>query len=446
MGVDGPATPAALYKMISIPEAQDAVLRETHPVGTASVPLHKAVGSVLSESVNARDDLPPFPASIKDGYAVRFADGGGDFEVEFEAVAGTARNTLSPGKVAYIGTGGPVPDGADAVVQIENTEQLPPSDAGSKRVRIVKAAKSVGEDIRPIASDIQAGQLVLEKGELIGAAEVGILATVGAAALQVYRRPTVAVLSTGDEVVEPHTYPLGPGQIRDANRSMLLAACSLAGAETLDLGITRDTVGDVEACFARAIEQGADVLITSGGVSMGDKDFIKPILERKGTVHFGKVKMKPGKPLTFATMDVPNKEGAGARRMLCFGLPGNPVSSIVTFNLVVLPALRKLAGWKEPMLRRVHARTTKDIRLDNERPEYHRVTLEWSDANGGELLANSTGGQISSRLLSMRSANALLELPQDSGVLPSGSVVTALLIADLRSMPYRQFASSQTLK
>jgi len=279
----------------------------------------------------------------------------------------------------------------------------------------------------------------------VGVAEVGILATVGATQLNVYGRPHVGVLSTGDEVVEPGTSPLGPGQIRDANRSMLVAAAIKGGAKVTDLGIARDTEGHLEGALERAIREGVDVLVTSGGVSMGDRDLIKPLLERSGTVHFGRVKMKPGKPLTFATLQVP-AQGGGTRPMMVFGLPGNPVSSFVCFHLVVLPALRKMAGWSLPLLRRVSVRLTCPLKLDPERPEYHRATLQWSrcPVPGGVEGADpevwcwwalSTGNQISSRLLSARSANALLELPQAAGTLAAGTLVSALLIDDLQLMP-----------
>eukprot|EP00198_Chlamydomonas_reinhardtii_P008997 XP_001698334.1 molybdenum cofactor biosynthesis protein [Chlamydomonas reinhardtii] len=432
---------AAAYKMISIPEAQDIVLSHTRPLGAVTVGLAGALGRVLAEEVRAPDSLPPFPASIKDGYAVVAADGVGEFPVVGESRAGHLDQLpVAPGSVAYIttGRGAPVPPGADAVVQVEDTEKLPDGEGSQRRVRICKAAKA-GQDIRPVGSDITEGDTVLQAGERVGVAEMGILATVGAVSLKVHATPRVAVLSTGDEVVDPSTAPLGPGQIRDANRAMLLAAAAKAGAEVVDMGVARDTEGHLEGCLAAAIEQRVDVLITSGGVSMGDRDLIKPLLAREGTIHFGRVRMKPGKPLTFATLTLPQQ---GGRQMLVFGLPGNPVSSFVCFHLVVLPALRKMGGWAEPQLRRVAARLAVDIKLDPERPEYHRCTLQWGPPPLGStpalkaaLWAVSTGNQISSRLLSARSANALLEIPCASGVIKAGSLVSALLIDDLGGMP-----------
>jgi len=430
--------------MILISEAQQIVLGKTRTLGTERVAVAQALGRILGQDVTAPDALPPFPASIKDGYAVVASDGVGEFEVAGNSRTGVLSDVvMQPGTVVYITTGAPVPPGADAVIQVEDTEVVqgtPQHGQGVRRVRILKAAKA-GQDIRAVGSDIQQGALVLAKGERVGVAEVGILATVGAVlGLEVYRQPHVGVLSTGDEVVEPSTRELGPGQIRDANRSMLLAAAVQAGCQVTDLGVARDTEGHLAGCLQAAIDKGVDVLITSGGVSMGDRDLIKPLLEAKGTIHFGRVLMKPGKPLTFATLELP-----GGRQLLVFGLPGNPVSSFVCFNLVALPALRRLAGWAQPHLRRVWCRLNGALKMDPERPEYHRVTLQYSrcpvadmkdvDPAAYEWWAISTGNQISSRLLSARSANALVEVPQAVGTLPAGTRVSALLIDDLGLMP-----------
>jgi len=305
---------------------------------------------------------------------------------------------------------------------IEETEK-----SGDGKVRINKAAAS-RQNIREIASDIAPGELVLGKGERIGPAEIGLLATVGAVHASVVKSPMVGIMSTGDELAEASAEgPLPPGTIRDSNRAMLLAACAAEGAQARDLGIISDDASRLEAALDAAMDAGVDVIITSGGVSMGDRDLVKPLLEKRGTIHFGRVLMKPGKPLTFAT--IPHSSG---RTVLVFGLPGNPVSSLVTFHLVVVPVLRKLAGFKDPSLRSVRVRTTVPMRLDPQRPEYHRATISWDDASSS-FLALSTGGQRSSRLMSMRSANVLLHLPQASGTLPAGTQVNGLLIGELSS-------------
>ena len=412
------------YPMLPVVDALAIVLAQTQPLSPQRMSLTDVVGLVLAETVTAPEPLPPFPASVKDGYAVIAADGPGDYPVAGEVTAGRVADfTVQPGTVAYITTGAPVPLGADAVVMVEESRPLPAIN-GQRHVHIGRPVRP-GDDIRPIGADIQQGETVLSAGVHLGAAEVGLLATVGAAHVRVHPRPRVAILSTGDELVEPNQ-AIGPGQIRDSNRMMLYGAVIAAGGFPLDLGIARDTATVLQAKIAQGLSE-ADVLLTSGGVSMGDLDLIKPILEQAGTVHFGRIRMKPGKPLTFATVTV------GGQRKLVFGLPGNPVSSLVTYYLFVVPALRQLAGWPDPHLRRVQAHLAQPLVLDAYRPEYHRATLTWDGTlnNGqGGYLAVSTGSQASSRLLSMRSANALLELPQAEGMLPAGAVVSALWVGN----------------
>lgn len=411
------------YSMLDVPVALAIVLAEAQPLAPRSVPLSQAAGLLLAETIAAHDALPPFAASVKDGYAVIAADGPGRYRLIGEVTAGrVAEFQVEPGTVAYITTGAPMPPGADAVVMVEETSRM----AGQAAQVEIRRAVRPGADVRPIGADIRRGEVVLTAGTHLGAAEIGLLATVGVTNVPVYAPPRVAILSTGDELVAPDQ-PLGPGQIRDSNRVMLQAAVQAAGGIPMDLGIAADQ----EAPLRTAIEQGlaaGDILLTSGGVSMGDLDLIKPLLEQAGQVHFGRIRMKPGKPLTFATVVV------GGQRKLVFGLPGNPVSSLVTFYLFVVPAIRKLAGWPEPQLRRVQAQLAQALTLDPDRPEYHRATLQWDRTlNGGHggYLAVSTGSQASSRLLSMRTANALLELPQAEGELPAEATVSALLIGSV---------------
>jgi gephyrin len=414
----------AEYPMLPVPEALALVLVQAEPLPPVTVGLAEALHLVLAEDITAREPLPPFPASVKDGYAVVAADGPGDYPLVGEVTAGRVADfSVRPGTVAYITTGAPLPPGADAVVMVEETERLP-VDGGAPRVRIRRGVQP-GDDVRPVGRDVAQGQQVLEAGERLGAAEIGLLATVGVAQVQVVPRPRVAILSSGDELVEPDAQP-GLGQIRDSNRPMLAAAVTAAGGLPVDLGIVRDEAAALEAALRRGLAE-ADILLSTGGVSMGDLDLIKPLLARAGTVHFGRLRMKPGKPCTFATARI------GGRRRLIFGLPGNPVSSLVTFYLLVAPAIRKLAGWRDPRLRRIQAHLAQPLALDAYRPEYHRAIAAWEPGlNGGNggYLAVSTGGQASSRLLSARTANVLLELPQGEGELPAGAVVPALVIGD----------------
>jgi gephyrin len=413
------------YPMLAVENALGIVLDEAAPLPPRSVALGQAVGLILAEAAIATEAMPPFPASIKDGYAVVAADGPGDYPVVGSVTAGRVADfRVRPGTVAYITTGAPMPAGADAVVMVEETEKLNSAN-GHELVRVRQGVRT-GADVRPIGSDLAPGQEVLPIGTHLGAAEIGLLATVGITQVRVYPRPRVAVLSTGDELVEPDATP-GPGQIRDSNRSMLLAAIRAAGGEPVDLGIAGDQIAHITEGIERGLH-GADLLLSSGGVSMGDLDLIKPLFEQVGNVHFGRLRMKPGKPCTFATAEID-----GQKRLL-FGLPGNPVSSLVTYYLLVAPAIRKMAGWPEPRLRRIQATIDRPLPLDNYRPEYHRATATWDTTlNGGQggYRAVSTGSQVSSRLLSMRTANVLLELPQAEGTLPAGSVVSALVIGEL---------------
>lgn len=328
---------------------------------------------------------------------------------------------VSPGCIARITTGAPLPEGADAIVQVEDTLLLPDKQDGRELVKIEKQVVG-GHDVRPVGYDIALNQVVLPKGTVLHAAEVGILATVGCTTVKAFRKPVVAVMSTGDEIVEP-TEKLKAGQIRDSNRSMLIHALKNFGVEIVDLGIAGDTLESLESTLVKGLEQ-ADIVLTSGGVSMGELDLIQPILQKRGKIHFGRVLMKPGKPLTFATV---NHEGLNR---LVFGLPGNPVSSLVTFFLSVAVCIRKISGFENPQLPRVQVKTKSELKLDPERPEYHRANIVW-DFEQSCFVATSTGAQASSRLLSLCSANALLLLPQQSGKLPAGSIVTALVIGPL---------------
>ncbi|XP_075699764.1 gephyrin isoform X25 [Rhinoderma darwinii] len=419
------------FPLTSMDKAFITVLEMTPVLGTEIINYRDGMGRVLAQEVYAKDNLPPFPASVKDGYAVRAADGPGDRFIIGESQAGEQpTQTVMPGQVMRVTTGAPIPCGADAVVQVEDTELIRESDdflQGTEEleVRILVQARP-GQDIRPIGHDIKRGECVLAKGTHMGPSEIGLLATVGVTEVEVHKFPVVAVMSTGNELLNPED-DLMPGKIRDSNRSTLLATIQEHGYPTINLGIVGDNPDDLLNALNEGISR-ADVIITSGGVSMGEKDYLKQVLDidLHAQIHFGRVFMKPGLPTTFATLDID-----GIRKII-FALPGNPVSAVVTCNLFVVPALRKMQGILDPRPTIIKARLSCDVKLDP-RPEYHRCILTWHHQEPLPW-AQSTGNQMSSRLMSMRSANGLLMLPPKTEQyveLHKGEVVDVMVIGRL---------------
>ncbi|XP_041070718.1 gephyrin b isoform X2 [Carcharodon carcharias] len=416
------------FPLTSMDKAFITVLEMTPVLGTEIINYRDGMGRVLAQDVFAKDNLPPFPASVKDGYAVRAADGPGDRFIIGESQAGEQpTQTVMPGQVMRVTTGAPIPCGADAVVQVEDTELIRESDDGTEEleVRILTQARP-GQDIRPIGHDIKRGECVLAKGTHMGPSEIGLLATVGVTEVEVHKFPVVAVMSTGNELLNPED-ELTPGKIRDSNRSTLLATIQEHGYPTINLGIVGDNPDDLLNALNEGISR-ADIIITSGGVSMGEKDYLKQVLDidLHAQIHFGRVFMKPGLPTTFATLDID-----GIRKII-FALPGNPVSAVVTCNLFVIPALRKMQGILDPRPTIIKARLSCDVKLDP-RPEYHRCILTWHHQEPLPW-AQSTGNQMSSRLMSMRSANGLLMLPPKTEQyveLHKGEVVDVMVIGRL---------------
>lgn len=384
------------------------MLDNTPVLGSEQVSLADAVGRVLAEDLFAPADLPTFPSSAVDGFAVRATDAGKTLRIAGESAAGRPYGATVPsGSAVRILTGGVVPDGADCVVMVEDVRLE--NDSVS-----VPGSLVPGTNFHRVGDDVTAGQRVLQRGIQLGAAEIGVAAAVGLARVPVGRRPRVALMSTGDELVEVGQAPRD-GQIPDSNRWALLAALREAGADVRVLGIAPDEPEPLRDLVVEALA-GADVLVTSGGVSVGTHDLVKPLLESLGRVLIGRVKLKPGKPFTFAVL---------ADSRLAFGLPGFPVSSLVTFEVFVRPALRKMqgfAGLQRPVLPVVLGY---DARAAAERTEYQRVTLH---RDGRGLVAETTGSQSSSRLLSMSGAHALVRVPAGESI-RAGSVVDAMILA-----------------
>jgi molybdopterin molybdotransferase len=399
--------------VLSVAEALARVLADVPVLGTEVVPLSDALERVLAGPVISRREIPPWDNSSMDGYAVRAADtsaASAERPVVLQVVGeiaagGTAPRAIRPTEAYRILTGAPLPPGSDAVVPQEDVQR------SGARVSLHRPVE-VGAYVRQRGEDIRSGDRMLEAGTVLRPAALGVLASLGHARVDVYRRPTLAVLSTGDELVEPDS-PLGPGQIPDSNSYTLCGLARAAGAVPLSLGIAPDSREALVERLRRGLQ--ADVMVSSAGVSVGDRDFVREAAESLGArLDFWKVNMRPGKPITFGRI--------GDR--FFFGLPGNPVSSMVTFELFVRPVLRRLGGYRTLNRPRIHARALEPIDNPGSRPGYLRVRLERS---GGEVGARPTGNQGSGILRSMLLADGLAVVPGDTQI-PKGSEVDVILL------------------
>ena len=403
--------------MISVDEALARVLAEARPLPLERVALVDAAGRALAEPLVARADLPPFDDSSMDGYAVRAADlaGAGEGQevllpVVYPVHAGeNAARPLRPGECARIFTGAPVPPGADAVVAQEIVTVV------EGRARFARAARA-GDHVRRRGNDVTAGTTVLAAGASIGPGEIALLAAQGQTYVPVHRRPRVALLATGDELRELGDDP-ARGPIVASSTYALAASLRAAGAEVSLLGIARDDRADTRRCIEAGL--GADVLLTTGGVSVGDHDYVKEALREAGCQErFWKVSIKPGKPIYFAV------GGAGA---LVFGLPGNPVSTMVCFEVFVRPALRRLGGHAAVVRAPLEARLDRaQRRKDAGRREYLRGRVR---SVGGALRVVPVEQQSSGALTSLVGVNALVVFPEGASALAEGDAVEVLLLA-----------------
>jgi len=394
------------YPMITVEEAWRRVAAQMAPLPPRAYALDTALGLVLAEDVCAVENMPPFAASAMDGYAVVAADEGPRRVIGEQSAGPDREMVVMPGTAARIMTGAPVPRGADAVIPVEYTE----SDGDTV---VLHANVLPGQHVRPAGQDIAIDDLVLTSGTVLGPAEIGLLATMGRAQVQVHPRPTVAVMATGDELV-PLSEALAPGQIRDSNSHAIVAAARACGFDARSMGLIRDDIDSLRHAILQGV-QSADMVLTSGGVSMGTRDLVKPLLEELGVVHFGRVAVKPGKPLTYATV----------RGVPVFGLPGFPVSSLVAFENVVRPALRIMAGHANIWRPEIEVHLQHDIAHAPDRTEYQRAVVI---VENGVHVASTTGVQVSGRLKSLVGANALLRLPAGRDSFRQGETVTAILI------------------
>jgi molybdopterin molybdotransferase len=404
------SAPIAIDRLLEPAEATAIIRAHTSVLPTERAPLLDLAGRVLMEDVMSDEDQPPFPAATMDGYAVVSGDAAPMRRIVGSQFAGNVETFhVEPGTAAYITTGAPLPPGADAVVQVEKTERV------GDRVQIADTPRA-GQNIRPIGSDLKRGDRVLAAGTVLTPAAVGLLASLGRSDALVTRRPRVSVLATGDELVEPGQ-PVGPGQIRDSNRFALVTALAPLGVIVRYAGIAPDTDA-AQRAFLTARIADSDVVITSGGVSMGQKDLLKGLLAELATVHFRQLRMRPGKPFTFATA---GPEG----RTLLFGLPGNPVSGLVGFEVFVRPALLAMQGHAQTDRPQARVRLAHDV-TPIDRIDYMRVRLRRGD--DGVLEAASTGPQQSSRLASLIGAQALAIIPPRDHPYTAGEIVDALLL------------------
>ena len=386
--------------------AQAEVLGALSPLPAAVVGLGDALGLVPAAPVLAAHAVPPFTNSAMDGFAVRAGDvlsAPVDLRVLEDVPAGrVARYAVAPGTAIKIMTGAPIPEGADAVVRVEDTSQ-------ADDVVTIRVGVRPGTSVRPAGGDVEVGTEVVPTGVRLGSAHIGVLANLGIAQLAVHRRPRVALASTGDELVPVDGPALAPGQIRDSNRPMLAAMLAELGVEVMDLGRIPDDASALREAIARGVDR-ADAIVTSGGVSMGEYDLVRDVLSEMGNIRFWQVAMQPAKPFAFGKI--------GGKPL--FGLPGNPVSSMVAFEQFVRPGLLKMMGSLRLFRPRVEGRTRVPLTTDPDKTVFVRVR---TSSEGEVRWSEPSGGQSSNVLSAVVAADAFAVVPQGTGDVEAGGSV-----------------------
>lgn len=407
---------------LTVAEALSLVLDGVNVLPAESIPLDEALGRVLAGKITAQDSLPPFANSSMDGYAVRSADVQDADErhpvslhVLDDIAAGAVSDVIvREGTAARIMTGAAMPEGADAVVPVEDTNE-PWRDAERPLPEDILISRAVahGDYVRPVGEDIEAGQVVLSAGHVLRPQEIGVLAALGVSQVPVFRRPRVGLLSTGDELIAVEE-ALQPGKIRDSNSYAQAAQIKNLGAEPIRLGVARDIEADVRQKLEIGISQGVDLFVSSAGVSVGAYDVVKAVLEKEGNVGFWRVRMRPGKPLAFGTYHgVPY-----------LGLPGNPVSAMVSFERFVRPAILKLAGFEAFSRPEVTVLFQEEIASDGRETYVRAIVSRKAD----RYEAISTGSQGSNVLTSLVKANALVIIPEGMKKVTAGTPLQAMMI------------------
>jgi molybdopterin molybdotransferase len=413
--------------VISVDEALEKVLEHIDILEAEESPILGCLGQVLAEDIISTINIPPLNNSAMDGYAVRSADTRGAsrqsprvLHVIGTVTAGTiSQSEVKPGTAIRIMTGAPVPKGADSVVMFEDTDESARHGV-PEEIGILTEVKP-GAEIRQAGEDITAGSLVLRKGTVIRPAEVGVLASLGRSKVMVIRRPVVTILATGDEIVDV-TQPLPQGKIYNSNSYSVAALVRRYGGTPRILGIASDSEDSLLAMLRRGLD--ADMVITSGGVSVGDYDVVKEVLAKQGEIVFWRVRAKPGKPLTFGVIKGRSK-GGGVRNIPLFGLAGNPVSAMINFELFVRPAILKMMGKKNLVKPTVEAMLDGAIENTDGRRIFARAVVE---KRGGKYLARLTGPQGSGILTSMALANGLVVVPEDKPGVKPGDLVKVMML------------------
>lgn len=409
-----------MNQLLNVDAALSKILADMKTLEAETVSLPDALDRVLAEDIVSPIDLPPFDNSAMDGYAIHFEDSAdasqsnpATLPVTMDILAGSAPDqALKPGAAARIMTGAPLPQGASAVIPVEDTDdewQKGEYSALPAEVCLFRSL-SRGENIRLAGENIKSGDTIMEAGAIIGPAEIGMIAGIGRPRVAVIRQPKVVILSSGDELVDIYD-ELKPGKIRDTNGYTLAGLIRQAGGIPIRLPIAKDTLESIRALYRRALEINPDLLISTAGVSVGAADLVKVVMDELGEIDFWRINMRPGKPLAYGTI----------QGLPFFGLPGNPVSTMVTFEVIVRPALAKIAG-RDIRQRAIKATLSEDMRSDGRRT-YARVTLK---REGDRLIARSTGIQSSGALMSMVLADGLAVIPEGIRRIPAGNEIAVL--------------------
>jgi molybdopterin molybdotransferase len=405
--------------LLSVAEARERILSQLQAVPSETLPLAECAGRVLAEDIRAATDLPLFDNSSMDGFAVRSEDlldgNARALRVVADIPAGSHPTvTIASGQAARIMTGAPLPPGADAVIPVEDTDfQMRAAGTPAPESVLPRRAVQRGENVRPRGADVKAGETVLNAGRRLRPQELGLLATLGLPHVSVHRRPRVALLSSGDELLAVDA-PLEPGKIHDSNSYVLAALIEAAGAQLFRLGVAPDRREAVEALLEEAARSKADLIISSAGVSVGAFDFVKEVVDSNGSLDFWRVNMRPGKPLAFGEY----------RGVPFIGLPGNPISAFVGFHVFVQPAIDRLSGLPPMAHRGLRVRLGEPVESDG-RESYLRAELREQD---GALVAFLSGHQGSANLPALVRANALLIIPAGVKSAPAGREVEAWML------------------